>query len=70
MGKKRFVNGGNVTVEHEPNGMNGRDCVMIHFKEAGIQLRFTLEDAETLGEAMVRVVRAAEELVQPDDQRP
>ena len=52
-----------MTVCAELNGLRGRPCIRITLP-AGIALRLTLEDAESLGEAIIRVVRAAEEVKQ------
>lgn len=50
-----------VTVEHERRGLRGRDCILISWPVLGLKLRLQFADAETLGEALIKVVRQAEE---------
>lgn len=60
---RRFGRGEMVfDIEHLPQGFNGRGCVEITLPAlGGLKLRITLEDAETLGDALIAQVRAAEE---------
>ena len=46
-------------VEHEPTGLAG-GCIAVGVPKFGIKLRVTLEDAESIGEALIACVRAAE----------
>jgi hypothetical protein len=62
----KFTVEGNVTIEYLPNGMNDRDCVQITIPGIGplmrnMRMRFTLSDAESIGEAMIGCVRVAEQ---------
>lgn len=53
---------GDTFVEHESDGLNGRDCVKVTFPVCGnIILRLPLSEAETLGEALIKCVRAIEQ---------
>lgn len=49
-----------VVINYEPQGWDGRGTVRIDLPN-GAQWRMTLEDAENLGEALVQIVRQAEE---------
>ena len=60
---RKFYTECEMSVCAELNGLRGRPCIRITLP-SGITLRPTLEDAESLGEAIIRVVRAAEEVEQ------
>lgn len=52
---------GDTIIEHEAGGLNGRDCVTVTFPVCGkIVLRLPLAEAETLGEGLIKCVRAIE----------
>lgn len=53
---------GDIIIEHEPKGLRGCPCVVIQIEGLGnLRLRFTLEDAENIGEKLIECVRRAEE---------
>jgi len=60
--KRRFSDGElELEVEHRPFGLDGRGGVRISIPASpGFQLTMSLEDAENLGEALIKCVRAAE----------
>lgn len=49
-----------VAVAFEPHGAGGRGLVRVTIPIIGVRMRMTLEDAETLGEALINCVRQAE----------
>lgn len=48
-----------IEIAHEPEGFRGRGAVTIKFPP-GIKYRLTLEDAESVGDMLIDVVRRAE----------
>jgi hypothetical protein len=59
---RKMLGPGDITVEHESEGVRGRPCVAVTFESLGdLKLRFCLQDAESLGEALIKIVRQAEE---------
>lgn len=56
---KKFGPGDEVCVEFLEGGHEGRDCVRLVFPH-GIKIKIALSDAETVGEALIMCVRAAE----------
>lgn len=67
MGNRIWKPGGDVIVEHEPNGLRGHPCVSVNFVAFGVTIRITLEDAESLGEKLIECVRGAEEVTPPSE---
>lgn len=49
-----------VEIEHDPNAFGGRGGVTVTIVPA-IKLRLALEDAESIGDALIAVVRSAEQ---------
>lgn len=47
-----------VEIEHEPKAFGGTGAISLKF--GGVTMRWTLEDAETIGEKLVECVRNAE----------
>jgi len=58
--RKRFSDF-DILVGHEPGGLLGGGCITITMPTIQMTLRLVLEDAESLGEALIRMVRKAEE---------
>lgn len=59
--RREFEGDGTTVIEFERGGLKGRDCIKIEFPVSGhVSLRLPLSEAETLGEALIKCVRAAE----------
>lgn len=53
------MEGGCCVVQYEPQGLDGLGAIKVSFGNV-YTFRFSLTDAESIGEAMVEVVRQAE----------
>lgn len=66
--KLTFEPDGETIIEYEVGGLNNRDCVKVTFPVGVvIVLRLPLSEAETLGEGLIKCVRAIEAREQPSD---
>lgn len=58
---KRRFSSLDIEIEHDPKGLDGKGSVAVIVHDFGFTLRLTLQDAETLGEQLVQMVRRSEE---------
>ena len=56
----KAIIGSTIKVEWDESGYDGRGCISVHLPGAAI-LQMSLTDAETLADALIRMVRMAEE---------
>lgn len=55
-----------IYIAHELQGLGGQGAISMRLPLIGIKLTVTLQDAETIGEALIACVRAAEASVRRD----
>lgn len=62
------MSNGVVVVEHEPKGLAGLDAISLTI-EGVCTFRFSLTDAESIGEALIETVREAEKQINVESWR-